>query len=62
MKTTALLLSIACLMAWVGDMSYSDALSEDAHYRANVCAGIWPPYRGEVDCPTEIFKHEITHR
>ena len=52
MKPLALVLAIGCILAWVGDMSYSDALSEDAHYRLMVCADIWPDYLElKPECP-----------
>jgi len=51
MKLYLLVAIIFGLMAWVGTMSYTDAVNENEHYTRMVCAEVYPDYLGiEPDC------------
>ncbi|MBL4596908.1 MAG: hypothetical protein JKX99_10070 [Robiginitomaculum sp.] len=41
MKPLALALATGCILAWVGNMSYDDALADAEYYRLMTCAGAW---------------------
>jgi len=58
MRLYLLVAIIFGLMAWVGTMSYTDALAEDSHYRLMVCADVWPDFRNiEPTCPEIKDRH-----
>lgn len=50
-KAMAIALALGILVAWASEMSYRDAKLAEESYRDDVCAGVYPDYKGLApDC------------
>lgn len=60
MKHKRIIAFVVLLIAFVGagSMDYQAELDEERIYRANVCDGIWPDYKGQEPSCEKNLRHE----